>query len=203
WCIIAPLHFFTAKPKKSYLSSNSSLNNGHSIFGRDSQVNRCGSEGTRVEGETNSYSQLHLALLQAMLQLFLEHGAGSGTPLQSKVLQQPRKQQPSQQPLPPQLLQPQSAQNPEVISASQMRSIADELEIHRRRILACTGDNEVDAEKDAVVQLALDRLGQALQVSLATGCLYGDRGELFERLSLLPQNRLINIVISKHSPHPG
>ncbi|XP_046399057.1 uncharacterized protein C7orf26 homolog [Ischnura elegans] len=212
WCIIAPLHFYKAKPKKSHPCSNSGFSNGHTVQGRDSIG--CGDaadSASSKEGEPALYSQLHLALLQAMLNLFLEQGGSSGNPPQCpspKLSQQPRKQQPSQQGLPPQLMSQQTASipNAEVISASQMRSIADEVEIHRRRIcVSITGGvlDEVDTEREAVLQLALDRLGQALQVSLATGCLYGDRRELLERLSLLPSNRLISLVIAKHSSGQG
>ncbi|XP_071439202.1 integrator complex subunit 15 isoform X1 [Hetaerina americana] len=237
WCIIAPLHFYKARPKKSHSCSNSGFSNSYSVLGRETMgyADTAGTMNSK-EGEPALYSQLHLALLQAMLNLFLEqeisaildefngennesnnsdtdvdyepwsHDETGGNPGDSpqcsspKMSQQPRKQQQPQQPMPSQLLptqQPTVTPNVEVISASHMRSIADEVEIHRRRIFASVTD-ELDAEKDAVVQLALDRLGQALQVSLATGCLYGDRRELLERLSLLPKNRLTSIVITKH-----
>ncbi|XP_071439203.1 integrator complex subunit 15 isoform X2 [Hetaerina americana] len=204
WCIIAPLHFYKARPKKSHSCSNSGFSNSYSVLGRETMgyADTAGTMNSK-EGEPALYSQLHLALLQAMLNLFLEQGGNPGDSPQCsspKMSQQPRKQQQPQQPMPSQLLptqQPTVTPNVEVISASHMRSIADEVEIHRRRIFASVTD-ELDAEKDAVVQLALDRLGQALQVSLATGCLYGDRRELLERLSLLPKNRLTSIVITKH-----
>lgn len=47
------------------------------------------------------------------------------------------------------------------------------------------------------IQLSLDRLGQALQVCVRTGCLRGSIGELHSHLLRLPQNRLIQIVISQ------
>lgn len=47
------------------------------------------------------------------------------------------------------------------------------------------------------IQLSLDRLGQALQVSLRTGCLRGNIGELHSYLMRLPQNRLLEIVLSQ------
>ncbi|GBP69512.1 Uncharacterized protein C7orf26 [Eumeta japonica] len=48
------------------------------------------------------------------------------------------------------------------------------------------------------LQECLDRIGQAVQVSLANGCIYGNVSTLLAALHSLPENRLLHIVVSTH-----
>ncbi|XP_046993810.1 uncharacterized protein C7orf26 homolog isoform X2 [Schistocerca americana] len=47
-------------------------------------------------------------------------------------------------------------------------------------------------------QLALDRLAQAIQVLMAQNAIVGNTQELLSQLELLPENRLLSLVIKKH-----
>jgi len=45
------------------------------------------------------------------------------------------------------------------------------------------------------IQLAMDRLGQALQLTVATGCIHGNLEDVFVHLSRLPENRLLKLIM--------
>nr|CAD7196977.1 unnamed protein product [Timema douglasi]CAD7403690.1 unnamed protein product [Timema poppensis] len=47
------------------------------------------------------------------------------------------------------------------------------------------------------VELALDRLAQAVQIGLFTGCIAGDKEELLKMLDTLPEHRVLKLVIKK------
>ncbi|KAK6634138.1 hypothetical protein RUM44_004746 [Polyplax serrata] len=51
---------------------------------------------------------------------------------------------------------------------------------------------------NAALQLALDRLAQAVQVILESNSIYGKKQELFNLLDTLPDNRLLLLVKNKH-----
>lgn len=53
------------------------------------------------------------------------------------------------------------------------------------------------------LQLALDRLGQAIQVALSVNAVYGHLDELFITLHNLPFNKLLSIVINKYKQSKG
>lgn len=57
--------------------------------------------------------------------------------------------------------------------------------------------NQLKADQ---LQIALDRLGQALQVSIAMNCLHGNLGELCWHISRLPEHRLLKVVVEKNRP---
>ncbi|KAL4719180.1 hypothetical protein ACJJTC_017604 [Scirpophaga incertulas] len=48
------------------------------------------------------------------------------------------------------------------------------------------------------LQDCLDRIGQAVQVALANGCVYGNISNLLAALDTLPENRLLRIIIKTH-----
>lgn len=48
------------------------------------------------------------------------------------------------------------------------------------------------------LNLALDRYAQAIQVALYVSCVYGNLDDFMRQLSLLPYNKLLNIVILTH-----
>ncbi|KAL1516958.1 hypothetical protein ABEB36_000785 [Hypothenemus hampei] len=56
---------------------------------------------------------------------------------------------------------------------------------------------------NAMLQLALDRFGQAIQVALSVNAVYGHLDELFNGLNHLPNNRLLNIVIKRYNDSKG
>lgn len=48
------------------------------------------------------------------------------------------------------------------------------------------------------LQLALDRLAQAVQVCFSASCVYGNLDDLVNQLQQLPQTRLLDIVVHKY-----
>ncbi|CAG4963151.1 unnamed protein product [Colias eurytheme] len=56
----------------------------------------------------------------------------------------------------------------------------------------------VKLQTDSKLQDCLDRIGQAVQVALANGCVYGNISNLLAALDTLPENRLLRIIIKKH-----
>ncbi|KAG6456825.1 hypothetical protein O3G_MSEX009970 [Manduca sexta] len=57
------------------------------------------------------------------------------------------------------------------------------------------GENLQNNQK---LQDCLDRIGQAMQVALANGCVYGNISNLLSALDTLPENRLLRIIIKTH-----
>ncbi|KAJ8715857.1 hypothetical protein PYW08_013142 [Mythimna loreyi] len=53
-------------------------------------------------------------------------------------------------------------------------------------------------QNDYKLQSCLDRIGQAVQVALANGCVYGNINNLLAALSTCPENRLLRIIIKTH-----
>ncbi|PNF13616.1 hypothetical protein B7P43_G17430 [Cryptotermes secundus] len=51
---------------------------------------------------------------------------------------------------------------------------------------------------ELALHMALDRLAQVIQVALVTHSVYGNIQELFSQLEMLPENRLLQIVINTH-----
>ncbi|XP_048487649.1 integrator complex subunit 15 [Plutella xylostella] len=51
---------------------------------------------------------------------------------------------------------------------------------------------------DGRLQDCLDRIGQAVQIALANGCVYGNISSLLAVLDTLPENRLLRIIIKTH-----
>ncbi|XP_072947402.1 integrator complex subunit 15 [Epargyreus clarus] len=56
----------------------------------------------------------------------------------------------------------------------------------------------IKLQTDAKLQDCLDRIGQAVQVALANGCVYGNISNLLASLDTLPENRLLRIIIKSH-----
>ncbi|XP_028175261.1 integrator complex subunit 15 [Ostrinia nubilalis] len=56
----------------------------------------------------------------------------------------------------------------------------------------------VKLQNDEKLQDCLDRIGQAVQVALANGCVYGNISNLLAALDTLPENRLLRIIIKTH-----
>ncbi|XP_050664937.1 integrator complex subunit 15 [Leptidea sinapis] len=56
----------------------------------------------------------------------------------------------------------------------------------------------IKLQNDSKLQDCLDRIGQAVQVALANGCVYGNISNLLAALDTLPENKLLRIIIKKH-----
>ncbi|XP_050351747.1 integrator complex subunit 15 [Nymphalis io] len=56
----------------------------------------------------------------------------------------------------------------------------------------------VKLQSETKLQDCLDRIGQAVQVALANGCVYGNISNLLAALDTLPENRLLRIIIKSH-----
>ncbi|CAG9794104.1 unnamed protein product [Diatraea saccharalis] len=56
----------------------------------------------------------------------------------------------------------------------------------------------IKLQNDRRLQDCLDRIGQAVQVALANGCVYGNISNLLAALDTLPENRLLRIIIKTH-----
>ncbi|KAL0822157.1 hypothetical protein ABMA28_004288 [Loxostege sticticalis] len=56
----------------------------------------------------------------------------------------------------------------------------------------------IKLQNDEKLQDCLDRIGQAVQVALANGCVYGNISNLLAALDTLPENRLLRIIIKTH-----
>ncbi|XP_013196979.2 integrator complex subunit 15 [Amyelois transitella] len=74
------------------------------------------------------------------------------------------------------------------VSAQHLAALAADLR-HLCLSLAAASDTK---------QECLDRIGQAVQVALANGCVYGNISILLSALETLPENRLLHLVIQKH-----
>ncbi|XP_050312055.1 integrator complex subunit 15 [Anthonomus grandis grandis] len=95
------------------------------------------------------------------------------------------------------------ADPPRAINVQHLTALVHPLLLHLEAVRGGeeAGLNEVLPEE--VLQLALDRLGQAVQVSISVNAVYGHLDELFSALSRLPGNKLLGIVISKYKEGKG
>lgn len=56
-----------------------------------------------------------------------------------------------------------------------------------------------DQHIESTIQVSLDRLAQAIQVTIASKCMYGNIQDLLIQLAkLTPKNRLLTIVLNTH-----
>lgn len=55
--------------------------------------------------------------------------------------------------------------------------------------------NLQDVKEDRNLQLALDRFAQAIQIAFSVSCVYGNVDDLVNQLHLLPQTKLLKIVV--------
>nr|CAD7462158.1 unnamed protein product [Timema tahoe] len=85
---------------------------------------------------------------------------------------------------------PLAANGKTVISVQHVVSIVDPLIRWYKEV-----DKLPDGSK--AVELALDRLAQAVQIGLFTGCIAGDKEELLKMLDMLPEHRVLKLVIKK------
>lgn len=119
--------------------------------------------------ESPFYSRLHLALLESLLECY--------TPS-------------------PGLHHAGASGSENIISAQHLAVIVEPItrwlnELNRME------DEAARMRGETALQLALDRFAQVIQVALVTHCVYGNI-QLFGQLEMLPENRLLRIVINTH-----
>lgn len=169
WCVLSPLLTLSVPCKKSRDVSNGSSNGIASTklsIKTEGMDNRNGDDSGK---ESPLYSQLHLALLESLVEnvyptvnrvnsvkdvVSVQHIAGIVEPIQTWY--------------------------------------SNQLKISER------APPELNHEGHQALELALDRFGQAVQVALAANCAYGNKQYLLtqlETLKHLPGSRLLRIVL--------
>ncbi|CAH2039165.1 unnamed protein product, partial [Iphiclides podalirius] len=83
---------------------------------------------------------------------------------------------------------------PAAISAQRLTALIPPVKTYAQRLI----DRGCKFNTDQKLQDCLDRIGQAVQVALANGCVYGNISSLLASLDTLPENRLLKIVIKAH-----
>ncbi|KAK3914805.1 hypothetical protein KUF71_024300 [Frankliniella fusca] len=171
WCVLSPLLTLSVSNKKSRDITNGSSNGITSTKnvkteGMNNQDGECSGK------ESPLYSQLHLALLESLV----ENVYSSANRVNSVR---------------------------DVVSVQHIAGIVEpvhtwyntQLKISERK------PPELSRAGHEALELALDRLGQAVQVALAANCAYGNKQYLLTQLDTLknlPGSRLLRIVLKTH-----
>lgn len=173
WCVLSPL--LTSE----YLKNSCEVSNGSSNSSATSKP------GSKKEGDNSSsqnvdfpmkecplYSQLHLALLESLVENVY-----------------------------PSVNRANNVKD--VVSVQHLAGIVEPVQNwHTKRLkLSEKVPPELSQEDHEVLELALDRLGQSVQVALAANCAYGNKQYLLtqlESLKHLPESRLLRIVLKTH-----
>ncbi|XP_069701611.1 integrator complex subunit 15 isoform X1 [Periplaneta americana] len=120
--------------------------------------------------ESPLYSHLHLALLESLLECY------SPSPGLHHTVTPAREN---------------------MVLAQHLAAIAEPISRWLKEF-SKTEDEVARSRGETALHLALDRLAQVIQVALVTHCVYGNIQELLSQLELLPENRLLRIVIKTH-----
>ncbi|KAJ8713750.1 hypothetical protein PYW07_014120 [Mythimna separata] len=83
---------------------------------------------------------------------------------------------------------------PTAVNAQHLAMLAPIVQGYAHAVLKRGGKLQTDHK----LQNCLDRIGQAVQVALANGCVYGNINNLLAALSQCPENRLLRIIIKTH-----
>ncbi|XP_014371111.2 uncharacterized protein C7orf26 [Papilio machaon] len=83
---------------------------------------------------------------------------------------------------------------PAALNAQRIAALTHPIREYTQRLK----DRGCDIIQDDSLQESLDRIGQAVQVALASGCVYGNINHLLAALDSLPENRLLKIVVKAH-----
>ncbi|CAD0201063.1 unnamed protein product [Chrysodeixis includens] len=83
---------------------------------------------------------------------------------------------------------------PTAVNAQHLAALAPVVQTYAHSVLKRGGKLLTDDK----LQDCLDRIGQAVQVALANGCVYGNINNLLAALDTLPENRLLRIIIKTH-----
>ncbi|CAH0730087.1 unnamed protein product, partial [Brenthis ino] len=83
---------------------------------------------------------------------------------------------------------------PTAVNAQHLAALTPLVQAYGHQVLK----KGVKLQSDTKLQDCLDRIGQAIQVALANGCVYGNISNLLAALDTLPENRLLRIIIKSH-----
>ncbi|XP_032520436.2 integrator complex subunit 15 isoform X1 [Danaus plexippus] len=83
---------------------------------------------------------------------------------------------------------------PTAVNAQHLVALTPIVQAYAHNLIKCG----VKFQSDNRLQDCLDRIGQAVQVALANGCVYGNINNLLAALNSLPENRLLCIIIKSH-----
>ncbi|XP_045450741.1 uncharacterized protein C7orf26 [Melitaea cinxia] len=83
---------------------------------------------------------------------------------------------------------------PTAVNAQHLAALTPLVQAYAHQLLK----RGVKLHTDTKLQDCLDRIGQAVQVALANGCVYGNISNLLAALDTLPENRLLRIIIKSH-----
>ncbi|KAJ0178039.1 hypothetical protein K1T71_005862 [Dendrolimus kikuchii] len=83
---------------------------------------------------------------------------------------------------------------PTAVNAQHLASLTPIVQAHAHQLLK----KGIKLQNDEKLQDCLDRIGQAVQVALANGCVYGNINNLLAAMDVLPENRLLRIIIKAH-----
>lgn len=83
---------------------------------------------------------------------------------------------------------------PTAVNAQHLAGLAPHVQAYAHQLLK----RGMKLQNDNKMQDCLDRIGQAVQVALANGCVYGNISNLLAALDTLPENRLLRIIIKTH-----
>ncbi|CAB3222046.1 unnamed protein product [Arctia plantaginis] len=83
---------------------------------------------------------------------------------------------------------------PTAVNAQHLAALAPLVQAYAHNVLERGGK----LQHDKKLQDCLHRIGQAVQVALANGCVYGNISNLLAALDTLPENRLLRIIIKTH-----
>ncbi|CAK1544822.1 unnamed protein product [Leptosia nina] len=83
---------------------------------------------------------------------------------------------------------------PTAVNAQQLAALIPLVQLYSHQLIK----RGIKLQNDIKLQDCLDRIGQAIQVALANGCVYGNISNLLSALDTLPENRLLKMIIKKH-----
>ncbi|CAH0398943.1 unnamed protein product [Chilo suppressalis] len=83
---------------------------------------------------------------------------------------------------------------PTAVNAQHLAGLGPHVQAYAHQLLK----RGIKLQNDDKLQDCLDRIGQAVQVALANGCVYGNISNLLAALDTLPENRLLRIIIKTH-----
>lgn len=178
WCVLSPLLTSSNSSKTS-----SELSNGSSNGITNSKIGIKKDKGIggeidlhngdiSVGKESPLYSQLHLALLESLVENVY-----------------------------PSVNRPNNVKD--VVSVQHIAGIVEPVHnwFNTRLKMSERSPPQLSNNEHEALELALDRLGQAVQIALAANCVYGNKQYLLTQLDTLkhlPESRLLRIVLQTH-----
>ncbi|XP_034235672.1 uncharacterized protein C7orf26 homolog isoform X2 [Thrips palmi] len=177
WCVLSPLLTTSNSIKASGDLSNGSSNgisNGKMNIKKEKGGGDMNSHkrDLGVGKEPPLYSQLHLALLESLVENVY-----------------------------PSVNRPNNVKD--VVSVQHIAGIVEPVHnwYNKQLKLSESSPPHLSVDEHEALELALDRLGQAVQIALAANCVYGNKQYLLTQLDTLkhlPESRLLRIVLQTH-----